>query len=92
MNNEILEKWLPIKEWEDIYEVSDLGRVRRLPFYGVTKSGKKHFYKGLILKQEITIFLIISYFYSKYSHFINLILLFQNQLFYLPTYYLILVH
>ena len=53
MDNEILEKWLPVKEWEDIYEVSDLGRVRRLPFYGVTKSGKKHFYKGLILKQEI---------------------------------------
>lgn len=41
MDNEILEKWLPVKEWEDIYEVSDLGRVRRLPFYGVTKSGKK---------------------------------------------------
>jgi hypothetical protein len=25
------ERWLPVPDWEDLYEVSDLGRVRSLP-------------------------------------------------------------
>lgn len=53
MEKEFLEEWLPITNWEGIYEVSNLGRVRRLPFYGVNKSGKNHFYKGTVLKQEV---------------------------------------
>lgn len=53
MKNESSETWLSVKNWEGIYEISDLGKVRRLPFYGINKSGKKHFYKGSVLKQEI---------------------------------------
>lgn len=47
------ETWLGVKNWETIYEVSDLGRVRRIPFYGLTKTGKKHLYRGGMLKQEV---------------------------------------
>ena len=47
------ETWLPILNWETFYQVSDLGRVKRLDYNGFTKSGNKHFYRGGILKQEI---------------------------------------
>lgn len=49
LENEI---WIHIPNWEDFYQVSDLGRVRRLDYSGFTKTGNKHFYRGCILKQD----------------------------------------
>ena len=50
LENEI---WLPVLNWETFYQVSDLGRVKRLDYNGFTKTGNKHFYRGGILKQEV---------------------------------------
>lgn len=47
MENEI---WKPIKGFEGLYEVSNLGRVRSLDRTIITRNGKKIFYKGKILK------------------------------------------
>ena len=48
------EKWLPIKGYEGIYEISDLGRVRSLPRYftqGHYAGGKAiHFTEGRMMK------------------------------------------
>lgn len=50
-----MEIWKDIKDYEDCYEVSNMGRVRRKP--GYVKSGIKHnekrFVKGRILKQNL---------------------------------------
>lgn len=38
-----MENWLPVVGWEDLYEVSDLGRVRSLTRYGFTLLGKRSY-------------------------------------------------
>lgn len=43
------EKWVPIREWEDIYEVSDHGRVRSLDRTGTRVTGAKYPVKGRVL-------------------------------------------
>ena len=48
-NSEI---WKSVLDWEDFYQVSNLGRVRRLDYNGFTKKGNRHFYRGCILKQD----------------------------------------
>ena len=49
-----MEHWKPIKDYECLYEVSDLGRVRRVD--GIVKSGIKHNpttkHNGRVLKQS----------------------------------------
>lgn len=51
-----MEIWKPIKNYEEYYEVSDLGRVRRKD--ALVRTGIKHneyrLFKGRILKQQTT--------------------------------------
>ena len=46
------EKWMPIKNYEGFYEVSDKGRVRSLDRYVNGKHKNKAFRKGRVLKLE----------------------------------------
>ena len=46
------EIWKSVLNWETFYQVSDLGRIKRLDYNGFTKTGNKHFYRGCILKQD----------------------------------------
>lgn len=50
-----MERWKPVENYEGLYEVSDLGRVRRVDSY--IKTGIKHsetrLCKGRILKQRL---------------------------------------
>ena len=48
MENEI---WRPIKDYERLYEVSNLGRVSSLDRETIDTIGRKHYIKGRILKQ-----------------------------------------
>lgn len=43
------EIWKDIKDWEGLYQVSNLGRVRSLDRYTPTKGGGKRLFKGQIL-------------------------------------------
>lgn len=45
------ERWLPVVGWEDLYEVSDLGRVRSLRHRGI--ANPNHWYGGKILKPQL---------------------------------------
>lgn len=44
------EIWRDIEDYEGLYQVSDLGRVRSLDHYAKSKGGSLHFVKGRILK------------------------------------------
>lgn len=44
------ELWKPVVGWEDLYEVSNMGRVRSKDHYGTTKNGVRRFCKGRVLK------------------------------------------
>ena len=44
------EEWRPVAGWEDLYEVSSLGRVRSLDREGFTRGDSKRLYKGRVLK------------------------------------------
>lgn len=46
------EIWKPIKGYEGLYEVSNLGRVRSLDREIIYKNGTKHIHKGKILKLQ----------------------------------------
>lgn len=46
------EKWLPVKEYEGIYEVSNLGRVRSLKRYVVGRDGMR-FIRGRHLRPSL---------------------------------------
>lgn len=48
MENEI---WKPIKDYEGLYEVSNMGRVRSLDRGNIDSTGRKQHFKGMILKQ-----------------------------------------
>lgn len=46
------EIWLPVRNWEGYYEVSNYGRVRSVERIVVCKDGKKRIIKSIILKQH----------------------------------------
>ena len=48
------EIWKPIKDWEDYYEVSNLGRVRSLNRTIIRKNGQRLTCKGKILSHSTT--------------------------------------
>ena len=49
MDNKITEEWRKIPKYEE-YEVSNLGRVKRLAYYKNVCSGSKQYCKEKILK------------------------------------------
>lgn len=49
LENEI---WKDIKDYEDYYQVSNMGRVRSLPRWIYYSDGRKYFYDGVLLKQK----------------------------------------
>lgn len=49
MENEI---WKPIKNYEELYEVSSLGRVRSLDRETIDSMGRKQYFKGKVLKPQ----------------------------------------
>jgi len=49
----MVEIWKPIKGYEDLYEVSNYGRVRSLDRNVTQKNGKRMFYPGKYLKYDI---------------------------------------
>ena len=48
------EIWLPIEGYENLYEVSNLGRVRRLESFVAGKAGSKRKISGKILKPGVS--------------------------------------
>lgn len=48
-----MEEWRPIKDYEGLYEVSNMGRVRSLDGEIITSNGKKIHLKGKILKLQL---------------------------------------
>jgi len=48
-----MEEWKDIKNYEGLYQVSNLGNVRSLDRYILKKDGNKQFCKGIILKNDI---------------------------------------
>lgn len=46
----IVERWLPVPDWEDLYEVSDQGRVRSLDRVVTGRDGRTRRFRGKILK------------------------------------------
>ncbi len=48
------EEWRPIVGYEDLYEISSLGRVRSLDRYTYGKNGSKRLHKGRYLKPFTT--------------------------------------
>ncbi|KFN06423.1 hypothetical protein HNV23_27175 [Bacillus paranthracis] len=51
-DTEVKEVWLPVAEYEGLYEVSDLGNVRSLDRLVEHSNGRKRFCKGKALKQS----------------------------------------
>lgn len=50
--DDVTERWLPVVGYENLYEVSDLGRVRSLDRIVVTRAGPRR-YRGRILRPYI---------------------------------------
>lgn len=48
------ERWLPVVGWEGIYEVSDIGRVRKLPVTITRSNGKARSIPGRILRLTVS--------------------------------------
>jgi hypothetical protein len=46
-----VERWLPVTNWKDIYEVSDYGRVRSLDRWVPQRNRGPRFWSGCILEQ-----------------------------------------
>lgn len=46
-----IESWRPVVDWEDLYQVSDIGRVRSLDRVQVDAIGRTRRYQGKILAQ-----------------------------------------
>ena len=49
-----MERWVPVRGYEDLYEVSDLGRVRALPREWMGSCGSHRRHNGKILKVSYT--------------------------------------
>jgi hypothetical protein len=49
--NDSTERWLPIPGWEDIYEVSDLGRIKRVAAHRTTRWPVGRITKGAATRQ-----------------------------------------
>lgn len=49
-----MEEWRPIKDYEGLYEVSNIGRVRSLDREIINSNGKKIHLKGKILKLQLS--------------------------------------
>ena len=47
-----MEEWRPIKDYEGLYEVSNMGRVRRLDRMIIDSKERKHQYEGKIMKLQ----------------------------------------
>lgn len=54
MNITQAEQWKPIPGWEDLYEVSDQGRVRSLDRVVSYSNGAEHRHRGRVLKHSIS--------------------------------------
>ena len=52
-SNAIGERWLPVPEYEGIYEVSDAGRIRSVDRHVTYRSGLVVFYRGRVLRQTV---------------------------------------
>lgn len=48
------EQWLPVPDWEDLYEVSDRGRVRSLDRMRLAPLGQPYLKRGVVLKLRTT--------------------------------------
>ena len=53
-NNLDIEVWKPIKGYENLYEVSNLGNIKSLSREIITSNNKKYFTKCKILKKDIS--------------------------------------
>ena len=49
----MVEQWKAIKDYEGLYEVSDLGRVRSLDRKVIHSNGREHFCTGTIIKGRL---------------------------------------
>lgn len=49
----MIEQWKPIKDYEGLYEVSDLGRVRSLDRTVTRTDGRVYFYQSTIIKGRL---------------------------------------
>ena len=49
MTNELFELWMPVKGYEGLYEVSDLGRIKRLERYVINEYGNEEILEERIL-------------------------------------------
>ena len=47
-----MEEWRPIKDYEGLYEVSNMGRVRSLDRIIIDSKGRKHPFEGKIMKLQ----------------------------------------
>lgn len=50
---EDIEIWLPIKDYEGLYEISNLGRVKSLERYVTYSNGRIHLYEEKIMKSRL---------------------------------------
>ena len=48
-----MEEWRPIKDYEGLYEVSNMGRVRSLDRIIIDSKGRKHPFEGKIMKLQL---------------------------------------
>ncbi|MCI4247655.1 NUMOD4 motif-containing HNH endonuclease [Bacillus sp. CCB-MMP212] len=51
MTNELFELWMPVKGYKGLYEVSDLGRIKRLERYVINEYGNEEILEERILNQ-----------------------------------------
>ena len=52
----MIEEWKDIKDYEGLYQISSIGRVRSVDRTVVCSDGRECFYKGKILKLKVDSF------------------------------------
>lgn len=45
--------WKPVKDYDGLYEVNELGEIRSLDRFVTDKNGVTHFIRGSIMKQTL---------------------------------------